>query len=224
MFRPFLTLVLCVLYGVTNYTCHAQSWTNDFSSNRSRTALSVAIVGSSRTSALTKESFFIAKRILSQAGLPDLKMTSHELISNDAINSLFVGRVPQLSKFHKSADLSIIILPRDIPITSQILEDDEGRAQGIGLLPHHKHPYAIIKTQNDALTTGKIIAHEIGHLLGATHSTQGIMQPHIEQVAMADGFYFGSTQQIRENLARPFQPFVSALPSSAVALTGKESN
>lgn len=219
MSRLLFVSLLCALACLLESLCYAQSWQAGFNSYRTSTTLNVGVYLDSKESALTNESLEIAARILLDAGLAQIYISSIETLSARSIENIFGGKTPHLTAIQVSADVLLFILSRDRAITAGVLGYDEGRAQGIGLLPNHRRPYALIRSQHSAITQGKIIAHEIGHLMGATHADEGLMQPHIDQVALAETFYPESLRQIREHFTRPLQSFIS-IPA-AMALSGQ---
>ncbi len=197
----------------------AQPWNNRFASNSFSRPLQLKVLGHSQDFKLTRASLYVTKKLT--ARFATLQVDEGDFVSVDDMNNFFNNGVPHFDSLHDSADVLIVVLPSNYELTASVLGNDEGRAQGIGLVPHHRQPYALVRAQQNPLDQGKIIAHEIGHLLGATHCSHGIMQPHFEQVITAFDFASDSLRQIQDSLHRSHQPFVSFPAPRAVAVSNE---
>ena len=77
-----------------------------------------------------------------------------------------------------------------------------GYAEAIGTVGRQKMNLAWGISEAEPVYDGKVMAHEIGHLCGAEHSSSGIMFFNSGLLGLASGFSSLSQQQVFEALAR----------------------
>jgi hypothetical protein len=111
------------------------------------------------------------------------------------------------------ADLTLFMM-EPFPMENDFFDFREegvmGLASGIGVLGlEPSHAFAKV-VGSDQLTT-RILIHEVGHLLGATHTDEGLMQPTVTANQYTDEYSLDSFFQIVAHLARLAQ---SARPSA----------
>ena len=93
----------------------------------------------------------------------------------------------------RDEDFMIACLPEDSSLLG-LVDAQQGLAST-------RYPIAWFQeSSRDSLTT-KIVLHEIGHLLGATHSMFGFMSPVSEMLHFASGYSTKSRQEMRTALS-----------------------
>lgn len=124
----------------------------------------------------------------------------HEEMSGDSLIQLLKWAVRTSTL--PQTDATIIALASYSPLADHVNIDAEntlGRASGIGILG--KQPCgAFVRIVGSTKLASKVMAHEVGHLLGATHTQAGIMQPGMDVGQYADGLSEDSVNQIEQYL------------------------
>lgn len=138
----------------------------------------------------------------------DVKFTDFKtLYAPEPVQGTIIERWSQLAKKAQElgateSDITIILL-EDYPDTVNAFNFDEekmlGLASGIGVAGLQPSG-AFIKVEGGPVFLSRIIIHELGHLLGAEHTDDGIMQPYANANQYCDEYSLFSLGQIQEHL------------------------
>ncbi|MDC0358238.1 hypothetical protein OAO01_05420, partial [Oligoflexia bacterium] len=151
----------------------------------------------------------------------DLKLANQLTITREARGAAPLELMHRWKKVINTVaryDYSIVLLllpPEALSNTST--QTVRGYSENMGIVGKTPNAFAYSVVSGGSIGTGRVIMHEIGHLLGARHSDRGLMRASNAFLNFETGFSAESVRQIAVARNAP----ISAHPNECVAFTSQ---